>query len=67
MVIYQKYKDILDNLINSSDTQSYNKLRQNNKGLYNIPRSESSLMVDFKGDLLNKNVLNTLLKLALRI
>lgn len=57
MVIYNKYKDTLDNLINSLDPESSDWLKSINKELHNAPRSKNGLIRFLDKYCLNENVL----------
>lgn len=60
MVIPNKYKDILDDFINSSDSESPDYVGLIDKRSYNAFRSKSSLAGLLKRDCLDKDVLNRL-------
>lgn len=64
MAIFHKYKDTLDDLIDSSDIKFLDWLGQNNQGSCNALRSKSSSMSFSKRDYLNKDVFNMPLGLA---
>ena len=56
VAIPNKYKDTLDDLIDSSDVKSLDRLRPIDKGSHNAPKSEGSPMGLLEGDRLNKDV-----------
>ena len=56
VAISNKYKDILNNFINSSSSKSLNQPRLMNKKLYNAFRSKNNLIDLFKRNCLNKNI-----------
>lgn len=60
MRISNIYKNTLNNLIDSLNIESLDKLEQINKGLQNIPKSENCLISHLKEDCLDKDVLNIL-------
>lgn len=55
MAISNKYKDLLNNFIDSSDFEFL--LRLINKKLYNLPKSKNSLTYFLEKHCLNKDVL----------
>lgn len=56
MVVLNKYKNILDDLIDNSDQESLDWLKLINKGSYNIHRSKSNLTSFLKEDCFDKNI-----------
>lgn len=56
MAIFNRYKDILNNIIDSSDPKSSDRLELIDKGLRNMPKFESSSTGLLEGDYLNKNI-----------
>ena len=64
MAISNRYKDILDDLINSSDVESSDRLGPIDKGSCNLSRSERSLTRLLERDCLDKNILDKSSRLA---
>lgn len=58
IAILNRYKDTLDDLIDSLDLKSPDRPKPIDKGLGNTPRSENSSTGLSKGDCLNKNISN---------
>lgn len=61
MTIFNKYKDILKDFINSLDIKSFNKLIAINKLLHNMSKFKSKLLkarLKLENDFLDKNLLN---------
>lgn len=73
VIIQNKYKDILDDFINSSDTKFLdqldflNQLKLIDRKLYNAFKSRNSLLTLLKEDCLDKDILVILLELAPKI
>ena len=71
--IPNKYKDTLDNLIDSSDIEFpyyldfLNQLELIDKGSRNMPKSKDNSPTFLEKDCLDKNILNTSLESALKI
>lgn len=66
-IIFNRYKNTLDDFINSSDIESLDSLKQSDKESCNTSRSKSSLINLSKEDCLDKNILDMPLGLAAEI
>lgn len=58
MAIFKKYKDTLDNLIDSSNSKSPDWVISIDERSYNVPKSENSLADLLERDYLDKDILD---------